>query len=387
MMPCVQSRGLRNRSGFTLIELLVVIAIIAILIGLLLPAVQKVREAAARSTCTNNMKQLGLGVHNFESAYGYTPSVGQCESLASSTPTYTPQGWSIAILPFIEQEAVFRMFETNFNPIGDSNYLQSALHTGKLSRGRAYDDPAYPSGFIAAQTSIKTYICPSTPIPATSRDPFQKLGVIDYMAIALTDIDPTTGIRNSAAKATPAMTCDGNTLVTITDGTSSTVLFFEDAGRAYPGSGSSGAPGGVSIFGAGSSRPSIMIAVASNTGISNVGNTGAVTANGATTSGRRVYAWADPDAATNGVSGPNNAVTPNSQVAGLNRYKSPVGGGTACPWTYNNCGPNDEPFAFHSGGVNTTFADGSVRFVAESITPQTLRYMSSAIEGVVYTLD
>ncbi|MBM3981028.1 MAG: DUF1559 domain-containing protein [Planctomycetes bacterium] len=358
------------RSAFTLIELLVVIAIIAFLIGLLLPAVQKVREAAARMTCTNNLKQMGVAVHNYESANGMLPTIGQCDSTGSGSTTYVVHSTATMLLPYIEQDNVYRMFNVTAT-LAETGY--AGMHPS--ARGYAYDDSRWPGGQQAARTVIKTFICPSAP-GGTVRDPVTGLGGFDYMFPTQTDIDDVTGVRNNTnpagGKHGGMLNCDGRTVTQVSDGTSNTFLCLEDASRAHPS---------VATFGSSSSRPSPTTATGTNAFPVN-----GLSGSGTSFSGaRRVYAWADPDTVANGFSGPSNSS--GSRVAQFNNYATPLGGPAACPWTVNNCGPNDEPFSFHNGGINALMGDGSVRFVRDGIDFRVLKYTVGATDGMSVTLN
>jgi prepilin-type N-terminal cleavage/methylation domain-containing protein len=165
------------RHGFTLIELLVVIAIIAILIGLLLPAVQKVREAAARTQCSNNLKQLGVAAHNYHSAYGVLPAglIGPpnpTTTVGGNLPDGTPDpaghgsdvGLLVFLLPYIEQDNVYKLITpeygrtpTNVGRMDDPNNLNPAMPFW-------FDNPYPPTVlYTTGRTTIKTFRCPSDP--------------------------------------------------------------------------------------------------------------------------------------------------------------------------------------------------------------------------------
>jgi prepilin-type processing-associated H-X9-DG protein len=103
--------------------------------------------------------------------------------------------------------------------------------------------------------------------------------------------------------------------------------------------------------------------------------------------GRRVFAWIDADAATNGYSGPSNAISPGSRVAAINQYASPIGGPPECRWSVNNCGPNDEPFGFHTGGVNAVWGDGSVRFLSSSTDGVVVKWLVGASDGQTVAVE
>jgi prepilin-type N-terminal cleavage/methylation domain-containing protein len=246
MLSSISGRG---RRAFTLVELLVVIAIIGVLVALLLPAVQAAREAARRSSCSNNLKQIGIAMHNCHDTYGYMPPWAYDFVNAAGAPTpptgsITNQGHSplTVILPFMEQ----------------GNILTST----KLELG-VIDPRNWPPNWgtnPAAATEVKSYVCPSTPsrtidlspyfislgLGSASTGPF-KVGATDYVAVrgahnnfrtacAPTMPDPSDtsgvlGIKGTASIPNGELLTGKARLADILDGTSNTILVGESAGR------------------------------------------------------------------------------------------------------------------------------------------------------------
>jgi len=332
MCPCVRRRA---RSGFTLIELLVVIAIIAILIGLLLPAVQKIREAANRMKCSNNLKQLGLGLHNYHDTNGFLPPGGGNDLPPFGNATGGPwwgSSWKVYILPFIEQDNLFRQWQFN-------------NHSGWLNANNKN---------MVVTTNISVFRCPSTPLP-----PFATTGGTNTneMVGTYTGIAGSVIVRSDGTVSTPGPypvgCCNGS-------GGQST-----DNGVLYPGS---------------------MVTLAAVTdGLSNTWFVGEQGQHLRDINGRPITSGF-----TRGF-GSSETLYGWTMGAAINQGLAPAGWGDGrhfnCtsvrwkinqlgPWTSadpaygvnNDAGPNFPLSSGHSGGVNVLNGDGSVRFVRDSIS-------------------
>jgi prepilin-type N-terminal cleavage/methylation domain-containing protein/prepilin-type processing-associated H-X9-DG protein len=207
-------RGFR-RSGFTLIELLVVIAIIAILIGLLLPAVQKVREAAARTKCQNNLKQMGLAAHNFESSFQTLPPGEWIRSTDGGT---SRPAWTCVLLSFVEQANKYAQFDFNY----DVN--SSPTNPTANSVARSQDVPIFLCPSDPTEARFMVTLPDGTSQPVGRLNYFGNVGAVSDCRI----LDGRSGIFNGDfTPVQPGQKPKGLPIQQVADGTSNTVMFAE----------------------------------------------------------------------------------------------------------------------------------------------------------------
>ncbi|MFM1801170.1 MAG: hypothetical protein RJA81_522 [Planctomycetota bacterium] len=330
---CSHRQNLRpnqNSRGFTLIELLVVIAIIAVLISLLLPAVQSAREAARRAQCTNNLKQLGLALHNYENAHGVLPP-GR---------TSYPHLWSgiSQLLPYVEQSFVYSAINFNHGPV---------------TAGGVSGEP----NVTAVKVIIRTLMCPSDPKSDAVSPQF---GPTNYLGNAGTGNYNGGSFRIDAGPMPNGLFFDRYSVrfAAVTDGLSNTVALSENlkgTGNAMNSVGLSGINVKTHIALIGTSATDTTES-ACNASTSWVGDRGQEWCRGSFV-----------------MSNYNHYYTPNSK----NPDCTNPGRAKAITSARSS----------HPGGVNVALGDGSIRFIKDTIALETWRALSSRNGGELLSSD
>ncbi len=346
-----------RRRGFTLIELLVVIAIIGILIALLLPAVQAAREAARRSQCSNNLKQIGIACHNYLTAFNVLPfgKGPSYDQLIPGTPFYARWSTHSQLLLFVEQGNLFNSINFQLAPetpgmAGDVPFMPPYKNTNRANA-------------TASRTKVSIFLCPSDGAPLVPGWPGANsyLGNMQTWACDLGDRNPSL-VAPAEAPHGMFYYLSKVGAADITDGTSNTALFSEK----IRGKGTRD----------GDARSDSLI-TASPTSLDDTYQTCTAT-NPMTTPRLTMVQGASWVMGEMCCTQYNHVSTPNKKTcAGLGFANNSMA----------NMPMQVPPSSYHPGGVNTLFGDGTVRFIKDTVSLQTYRAIGTRNGGEAISAD